>query len=144
MVNLSAKKRLPPSGDAMSKGNSKRAGGRKKGLPENVRHARVSFRVTEREKEQIEANALQTIGTVGEFTRNVALGYPISSRLDCAVIRDLIKKGGDLGRLGGLLKQNLSRGHSPAQAAEIKKLLRDIDEAQSEMRELIHRARQEI
>ena len=50
--------------------------------------------------------------SLSEFARRVCLGQRIESREDQQARRELLKVNADLGRLGGLLKQALSQGHS--------------------------------
>ena len=118
---------------------------RKECLPENVRSEIVTFRVTKAEKEQIKTTTTQVVGSMGDFLRSVAIGYKVTSWLDRGIIRDLIMQGSNMGRLGGLLKQQLSNPtFSPREVEQMKSLLLKLDEGQQEMRKLIQSARRKI
>ena len=72
--------------------------------------------------------------SLSEFARNVCLGRRIDSREDQQARRELLKVNADLGRLGGLLKQALSQGHS---RERIHGLLHGIDQLQKALKERI-------
>lgn len=72
--------------------------------------------------------------SLSEFARRVCLGQRIESREDQQARRELLKVNADLGRLGGLLKQALSQGHSRDQ---VYGLLRGIDQLQKALKERI-------
>ena len=64
----------------------------------------LKVRVTPQERAEIERLAAATRLPVATFLRNLGLAYVPKSTLDAQHVRDLLKLGGDIGRLGGLLK----------------------------------------
>lgn len=71
--------------------------------------------------------------SLSEFMRRVALGTRIESRVDQAAHRELIRVHGDLGRLGGLLKQSIVDNNRMT----VNSLLRQIEKRQAELKEKI-------
>ncbi len=71
--------------------------------------------------------------TISTFARRVCLGHKVPSREDAQARRELLKVNGDLGRLGGLLKQVITSENR----ARINALLKDIELTRAELREKI-------
>jgi hypothetical protein len=76
----------------------------------------LKVRVTPQERAEIERLAAATRLPVATFLRNLGLGYVPKSTLDAQHVRDLLKLGGDIGRLGGLLKLWLAEARKASAA----------------------------
>ncbi len=72
----------------------------------------IPVRVDEAELEVISANAAAAQLTRSEFLRRLGHGHTPKSKVDLALVQDLCRVAGDLGRLGGLLKLWLSEKRS--------------------------------
>lgn len=96
--------------------------------------------VSEEEAERIARYADHTGLSVSAYLRQIGLGATPRPLLDQQLILALIKISGDQGRLGGLLKLWLSdRPGAGASAFDVRKLLRQIEEAQAILRKAIGR-----
>ncbi len=97
--------------------------------------------VSPEERLAIEGKAQAAGLTVSSYLRNAALSRPISSTADQQAFLGLLKVNADLGRLGGLLKLWLSTkpGHG-AKAIDVRRLLQEIEKAQTGMKVLIDAA----
>ena len=96
--------------------------------------------VSARERAEIETRAAATGLSVSAYLRNLGLGFQPHSTLDHEAILALLKVNADQGRLGGLFKLWLSGGHTgAASAAEIRRLLHDIESAQRTLSGLVDR-----
>jgi hypothetical protein len=92
------------------------------------------------EAERIAALAKAADHSVSGYLRRVGLGAPLKSVLDQHLILELIKINGDQGRLGGLLKLwLLERPGAGASAFDVRKLLRQIEAAQTLLQTAIKR-----
>jgi hypothetical protein len=89
-------------------------------------HLRVP--VTQPEKEEIANKAKQAGLSVAAYLRNLGCNYPLKSKLDLEITRELLKVGGDMGRMGGLFKLALSEDKAPDPEA-IRLLMNDIEQA---------------
>ncbi|KJV05160.1 conjugal transfer transcriptional regulator TraJ [Methylocucumis oryzae] len=91
--------------------------------------------VTPDEKQKIEALARQTGLSTSAYLRELGLGYVPKSIVDYQHMLELSKLGGDLGRLGGLLKLWLTDDVRTAQFGKETLLaaLARIDDTQKEM-----------
>lgn len=69
----------------------------------------ITLRMTQDEKERIDAKADACCLSRSAYIRQTALGIVPRSKLDHQAIHALAKLNGDIGRLGGLLKLWLSR-----------------------------------
>ena len=100
----------------------------------------IKVRVSEEEKQQIEAKALAfgyTTSTAA-LLRALALGVEPKSTLDQQAVLELLRVNADLGRLGGLLKHWLqAKGAKPAQAIQINSLLDDLQRTNRLLRDKI-------
>ena len=100
----------------------------------------IKVRVSEAEKQQIEAKA-QAFGyntSTAALLRDLALGVEPKSTLDQQAILNLLQVNADLGRLGGLLKHWLqAKGAKPAQAIQINSLLDDLQRTHHLLREKV-------
>jgi hypothetical protein len=83
--------------------------------------------VTPDERTAIEENAAATHLSASAYLRTLGLGYQPKSLLDSQHVLELLKLGGDMGRLGGLLKLWLvdtpGRG---APVADVQEVLREV------------------
>ena len=95
----------------------------------------IYIRVTENEHEEVNRLSKMYGVTTSDYLRNIALNYPLKSRVDQLAFLELQKCRGDLGRLGGLLKMWLSnKDRRPGlEEMEVKTLLKRIDESQEEI-----------
>ncbi|MBI9081846.1 MAG: conjugal transfer protein TraJ [Pseudodesulfovibrio sp.] len=73
--------------------------------------------------------------SVSEFGKRVCLGYPVKSMIDQEAIREVARVGGNLGRLGGLLKMWLINDDEYAQ--DVRELLDQVKECQAELRQTV-------
>lgn len=90
--------------------------------------------VTPEERAAIEKNAAATNLSASAYLRTLGLGYQPKSLLDVKHVLELVKLGGDMGRLGGLLKMWLvetpGRG---APVADVQEVLREVMELRREI-----------
>lgn len=102
---------------------------------EEIREKSVRLRVTNLEQEEIKNRAKMFGVTTSNYLRNIALNYPIYSKVDQLAFLELAKCRGDLGRLGGLLKMWLSNKNRRAglDPIDINKLLKEIEAKQEEI-----------
>ena len=104
-------------------------------LAENRRRSQnITMNVNMEEYGEILASSQRAGLSLSEFARKVCLGSRVESREDQQARRELLKVNADLGRLGGLLKQALSQGHS---RERIHGLLHGIDQLQKALKERI-------
>jgi hypothetical protein len=102
------------------------------------------------EAEAIAAQARAVKMTVGAYVRAVAAGYQPRAFVDRERVHEMLRVNGDLGRLGGLLKLWLSDDAKLNQfdrgqiRQAILAALRRIDENQSTLRSVIHRALRDV
>ncbi len=90
--------------------------------------------VTPEEKADIERLAATTGLSVSTYLRTLGLGYEPKSILDAEHILGLLKIGGDLGRLGGLLKLWLAERPGEGVAAEeVRVLFHSMNELRGEI-----------
>jgi hypothetical protein len=90
--------------------------------------------VTPEEKADIERLAATTGLSVSTYLRTLGLGYEPKSILDAEHILGLLKIGGDLGRLGGLLKLWLvDRPGEGVAAEEVRVLFHSMNELRGEI-----------
>ncbi len=111
--------------------------------PEKKRTIALRSYVTEKEYEQIVDLSEKVSLSVSELTRRLLLGHEVQSKEDRHVFLDLLKVNADLGRIGGLLKfwlsdSKKSAGHSD----DVRGILRQVEENQKAMQELIRERRQ--
>lgn len=97
--------------------------------------------VSEDEHATIVADAKRAGLSVSTYMARVCLGQPTPSLEKQSFRRDLMKAHADLGRLGGLFKLALSekQGASVALQNEIRRILREIEFRQAEMKVAISR-----
>ncbi len=76
--------------------------------------------------------------SLSTFSKKVCLGFPVPSLEHEEFRLELRRLKGDLGRLGGLLKQALANG---ADRHSIHKLLHELDARQREVQAAVNRVR---
>ena len=72
--------------------------------------------------------------TLSTFMRRVSQGQPVKSLEHHMFRLELIRLRADLGRLGGLFKLSLAENKGPDH--ELRRLLREIDQRQQELRDV--------
>ena len=102
---------------------------KKQKTQEEIRGKSVKIRVNELEHEEINRRANMYGVTTSTYIRNIALNYPITSKVDHLSLMELGKCRADLGRLGGLLKMWLSNKDRRAglDEIEVKSLYKEIE-----------------
>lgn len=95
--------------------------------PEKRRSSHIMINLNEAEYGEIVASSERAGLSLSEFGRRACLGARIPSREDHQARRDLLKINGDLGRLGGLLKQAIGLANKD----QIYGLLHKIDQVQA-------------
>jgi len=99
----------------------------------------VTAYLTEEEFENVKTWAERSRLTLSTFIRKVSQGQPVKS-LEHQMFRlELRRLRADLGRLGGLFKQGLAENKGPDH--ELRRLLREIDGRQRELRDAVDRIR---
>ena len=77
--------------------------------------------------------------TLSTFMRKVSQGQPVKSLEHHMFRLEIRRLHGDLGRLGGLFKHSLAERQGPDH--ELRRLLREIDMRQKELREVVGKIR---
>lgn len=97
----------------------------------------IGVKCTAEEFEEISKRSLMYGVKNPMYLRNIALNYPLASKVDLHAFLELQKSRGDLGRLGGLLKMWLSdKDRKPGlDQIEVKALLKQIEAKQEEVAE---------
>jgi hypothetical protein len=85
----------------------------------NPRKKFVAVWCTEEEKERIQQKAAMCGIKTGPFLRDLALEYPLTSRVDQYAVDQLLQAKADLGRLGGLFKLWLTKNEDFKEMAKI-------------------------
>ncbi len=106
------------------------------------RTMQIKVRVTPDELEAITRNAAGCSLTVPEFLRRLGRGHVPKSTFDLRTALDLCKAAGDLGRLGGLLKQWMGMKQSGGipdgiPVSAIDEVFRQIRTGASELKEKV-------
>ena len=97
--------------------------------------------VTEEERGAIGTRAKGCGLVVSDYLRAVGLGHEPRSVFAHEAVMALAKVNADQGRLGGLLKLWLSdRPGQGASTVDVRRLLREIEAAQADLRKLVERA----
>lgn len=73
--------------------------------------------------------------SLSTYARKVCLGSRVESRTDHMTRLELVKIRGDIGKLGGLMKQALALGVSGR--SEVHKALREFDTVKDELRRIL-------
>jgi hypothetical protein len=94
--------------------------------------------VTPEERGEIETRATATNLSLSAYLRVLGLGHKPRSSYDAEAVLSLAKVNADQGRLGGLLKLWLTtKKDEGASTAEVKKLLREIENLQKQLAEIV-------
>ena len=94
----------------------------------------LTIYLTEEEQAHIKRLASQAGLPISRFVKAVCLSQEVKSIVDQQAVLALLQSKGDLGRLGGLLKQHLSDpGAGEAWHDDLRNLLKRIEAAQREV-----------
>ena len=96
--------------------------------------------VSDVERAKIVTRAKKAGLSISAYLRGVGMGFQPMSMIDVMAVRDLVRVQADQGRLGGLLKLWLVE--KPGQGAstfEVRRVLRQIEELQHQLREIVRR-----
>jgi hypothetical protein len=94
----------------------------------------INVWVTAEERAEIEGLATAASLPVSVYLRTLGLGFEPRSTLDGKRVLELLKLGGDLGRLGGLLKLWLTdRPGEGAAVEDVRALLHSIGEVRDQI-----------
>jgi hypothetical protein len=94
--------------------------------------------VSAAERAEIVARAHAAQLTISAYLRTLGIGYQPKSKLDQQALLSLVRVAGDQGRLGGLLKLWLSdKPGEGASTFEVRRVLRQIEDAQTELRQMV-------
>jgi hypothetical protein len=85
----------------------------------------IKLYVSDDEMDRILENADRAGLSLSTFGKRVCLGYEIKSRADQKAVLELVRIGGNFGRLGGLLKKSLGEGILE-RSARINRLLDEL------------------
>jgi hypothetical protein len=99
----------------------------------------VTAYLTAEEFENVKTWAERACLTLSTFMRKASQGQPVKSLEPQMYRLEIRRLRGDLGRLGGLFKQYLAEHKGPDH--ELRRLLREIDMRQTELREIIDKIR---
>ena len=100
-----------------------------------IRNKAITTYLTAEEYENVKTWAERTCLTLSTFMRRVCQGQPVKSMEPQINRMELRRLRGDLGRLGGLFKLYLAENKGPEH--ELRRLLREIDMRQKELKEVI-------
>jgi hypothetical protein len=114
---------------------------------DNPRKKFVAVWCTPEEKERIKQKAAMCGTKTGPFIRDLALEYPLTSRVDQYAVDQLLQAKADLGRLGGLFKLWLTKNEDFKESAklgnrsyqDVEDLVRDLEANEKELVEIAKR-----
>ena len=92
--------------------------------------------LTQEEYNVVQASARRAGLSLSTFSRRVCMGTPVPSLENQEARLELRRIKGDLGKLGGLVKQALANG---ADRELVHRLLRELDIRQRELRDAVAR-----
>ena len=104
-------------------------------MPSNKK--RITVYLSQEEFDTIQASANRAKLSLSTFSKRVCLGTPVPSLVQQEARLELRRFKGDLGRLGGLFKLCLEEHKGPEH--ELRRLLREIDLRQQELKEVIYK-----
>ena len=104
-----------------------------------VRRKAITTYLTMEEYENVKTWAERACLTLSSFMRKVSQGQPVKSLEPQMYRLEIRRLRGDLGRLGGLFKQSLAEGKGLEH--ELRRLMREIDMRQKELKEIIGKIR---
>lgn len=106
--------------------------------PKRVREPFIKVVASAAERTEIKRLAGAASLSTSAYLRTLGLAWLPKSTLDCQTVLALSKVIADQGRLGGLLKLWLSeRPGVGAPTTDVRRLLREIEETQAELRGVI-------
>lgn len=99
----------------------------------------INFRCTPEEKQHLEEMAQLCSTSVSDYCRNLSLGNTPKSTIDSTHFLTVAKIGGDLGRIGGLLKLWLGTDSKSVEAKElnIRQVMRDLNSLRHQVNKLL-------
>ena len=104
------------------------------------RSAVLKVVVSDAERAAIEERAAATGLSVSAYLRGVGVGHTPKSLIDLQAVGTLVGLNADQGRLGELLKLWLSqRPGEGAPTPDVRRLLKQIEDAQVQLRSLVQR-----
>jgi hypothetical protein len=104
------------------------------------RNVIIKVVVTAAEAAEIKEKAGAARLPLSPYLRTLGLGWTPKSTLNYQALLELGKVNADLGRLGGLLKLWLSeRANHGAPAADVRRVLREIEDLQMQFRRIADR-----
>lgn len=108
--------------------------------PKRIREPVIKVVASAAERAEIKRLADAARLPLSTYLRTLGLNWQPKSTLDHQAVLALAKVNADQGRLGGLLKLWLSeRPNQGAPATEVRRLLKEIEDAQAEIQSLIER-----
>lgn len=108
--------------------------------PKRIREPVIKVVASAAERAEIKRLADAARLPLSAYLRTLGLNWQPKSTLDHQAVLALAKVNADQGRLGGLLKLWLSeRPNQGAPATEVRRLLKEIEDAQAEIQSLIER-----
>ncbi|MDL2226813.1 hypothetical protein LJB86_04080 [Deltaproteobacteria bacterium OttesenSCG-928-M10] len=94
----------------------------------------LTIYLSQDEHDQVARLAGQARLSISKFVKSVVLGHEIRSTVDQQAVLALLHSKGDLGRLGGVLKNHLSAtGGTEDWHNDLRRLLRQIEVSQREL-----------
>lgn len=108
---------------------------------EPIRDKIIGVKCTPNEYQMISEKATFCAVKNATYLRNLALNYPVNSKVDQLAYLEIVKCRADLGRLGGLFKMWLSNKERRAGLNEIdvRSLYKEIEEKQEKLLEIADR-----
>lgn len=100
----------------------------------------IKVYVSIEERGQLVERARSCDLTLSAYLRRLGVGHVPKSTIDAQAVLSLVNVNADQGRLGGLLKLWLSdRPGTGASAFDVRRVLRDIEDTQVKLRDLVRR-----
>jgi len=91
------------------------------------RKQRITVYLGPEEYSRIQESAQKTGLSLSTFCKRVCIGTPVPGLEHRQAVKDILKTGADLGRLGGLFKLTLSSAHKDHDRNTTQRLLREIE-----------------
>jgi hypothetical protein len=101
------------------------------------RKAVLKVYLTEDEMNQIADHAGRAGLSLSTFCKRVCLGCEVKSLMDQKAMLELVRIGGNFGRLGGLLKLSLSEG-TLERSPKVNRLLNELSLEKQNILSLVH------
>ena len=114
-------------------------------MPKKSKPIIIKTYLNQAEYGRILDRANQTGLSLSAFCRNVSLGLEVRSTADKEAVLALLQSKGDLGRLGGLLKQHLSEPSAAGiEREELRNLLKSIESTQRTLSAIFNQVAQSL